>query len=65
MPTPPRIRVTASSTGMLFADNALPGSHTGPEFDKLIPLIEEVAVPGLGIPSVPDRIQRFVGACAS
>jgi len=65
MPTPPRIRVTPSSTGILFADDALTGSHSGPEFDKLIPLSEEVAVAGFGIHSVRDRIERFVGACAS
>ncbi len=40
---------------------ALIGSHSGPEFDKLIPLIEDGAVLGLGIPSVRDRIERFVG----
>jgi hypothetical protein len=41
---------------------ALAGSHSNPKFDKLIPLIEHGAVPGFGIPSVRDRIERFVGA---
>ncbi|HEX7730271.1 MAG TPA: glutamate--tRNA ligase [Terracidiphilus sp.] len=40
---------------------ALTGAHSGPEFDKLIPLIEEGATLGLGIPSVQERIARFVG----
>jgi nondiscriminating glutamyl-tRNA synthetase len=40
---------------------ALTGSHSGPEFDKLLPLIEEGAALGLGIPSVRERIERFVG----
>jgi glutamyl-tRNA synthetase len=40
---------------------ALTGVHSGPEFDKVIPLIEEGAVLGLGIPSVRERIERFVG----
>jgi glutamyl-tRNA synthetase len=40
---------------------ALTGAHSGPEFDKVIPLIEEGAVLGLGIPSVRERIERFVG----
>jgi glutamyl-tRNA synthetase/nondiscriminating glutamyl-tRNA synthetase len=40
---------------------AITGSHSGPEFDKLIPLIEQGATLGLGIPSVRDRIEQFVG----
>jgi glutamyl/glutaminyl-tRNA synthetase len=40
---------------------ALTGSHSGPEFDKLIPLIEDGAALGLPIPSIRDRIERFVG----
>jgi glutamyl-tRNA synthetase/nondiscriminating glutamyl-tRNA synthetase len=40
---------------------ALTGSHSGPEFDKLIPLIEEGSALGLGIPSVRARIESFVG----
>jgi hypothetical protein len=50
---------------MLFEDNVLTGSHTGPKFDKLIPLIEEVAVPGFRVPYILDHIVRFAGACAS
>jgi len=41
---------------------ALTGSHSGPEFDKLIPLIEEgsgLALPG-SIPSVRERVLQFV-----
>ena len=40
---------------------ALTGSHSGPEFDKLLPLIEDGAALGLGIPSVQDRVEQFVG----
>jgi nondiscriminating glutamyl-tRNA synthetase len=40
---------------------ALTGAHSGPEFDKLIPLIEEGAALGLGIPSVQTRVEQFVG----
>ncbi len=40
---------------------ALTGAHSGREFDKLIPLIEDGAALGLGIPSVRERIERFVG----
>ena len=41
---------------------ALTGSHSGPEFDKLIPLLEEgssLAIP-VHIPSVRERVARFV-----
>jgi glutamyl/glutaminyl-tRNA synthetase len=40
---------------------ALTGTHSGPEFDKLIPLIEEGAALQLGIPSVCERLELFVG----
>jgi nondiscriminating glutamyl-tRNA synthetase len=40
---------------------ALTGFHSGPEFDKILPLIEEGAELGLGIPSVQERIELFVG----
>ena len=40
---------------------ALTGHHSGPDFDKIIPLIEEGAALGLAIPSVPQRIYQFVG----
>jgi len=40
---------------------ALTGAHSGPEFDKLLPLIEDGAVLGLGIPCVSERVERFVG----
>ena len=40
---------------------ALTGSHSGREFDKLIPLIEEGASLGLGIVSIRHRIAQFVG----
>jgi len=39
---------------------ALTGTHSGPDLDKLIPLIEDGAALGFGIPSVRDRIERFV-----
>lgn len=40
---------------------ALTGTHTGPELDKLIPLIEQGVELNLGIPSVRDRLEAFVG----
>jgi glutamyl-tRNA synthetase len=40
---------------------ALTGAHSGREFDKLLPLIEDGAALGLGVPSVHERIERFVG----
>jgi glutamyl/glutaminyl-tRNA synthetase len=40
---------------------ALTGYHSGPEFDKLIPLIEQGAALQLGIPSVRQRLEQFVG----
>ncbi len=40
---------------------ALTGFHSGREFDKLLPLIEDGAALGLGIPRVRERIERFVG----
>lgn len=56
MTTPSRVRFAASPTGHVHVGNTRTGSHSGPKFDKLIPLIEEVAVPGFGIPSIRDRI---------
>lgn len=40
---------------------ALTGAHSGPEFDKLLPLIEDGAALGIGIPCVRRRVERFVG----
>jgi nondiscriminating glutamyl-tRNA synthetase len=40
---------------------ALTGSHSGPDFDKLLPLIEDGAGLGLGIQCVRERIECFVG----
>ena len=40
---------------------ALTGNHSGPEFDKILPLIEEGSALGLGIPGVHERIECFVG----
>jgi nondiscriminating glutamyl-tRNA synthetase len=40
---------------------ALTGSHSGPDFDKLLPLIEEGATLNVGVPSVCERIERFAG----
>jgi glutamyl-tRNA synthetase len=40
---------------------ALTGTHSGPEFDKIIPLIEDGTALGLGIPSFRERIEQFVG----
>jgi nondiscriminating glutamyl-tRNA synthetase len=40
---------------------ALTGSHSGPDFDRILPLIEDGSILGLPIPSVQERIERFVG----
>ena len=40
---------------------ALTGTHSGPEFDKLIPIIEEGAALRSGIATVRQRVERFVG----
>jgi nondiscriminating glutamyl-tRNA synthetase len=40
---------------------ALTGSHSGPEFDRLLPLIENGSMLGIGIPCVRDRVESFVG----
>jgi nondiscriminating glutamyl-tRNA synthetase len=43
---------------------ALTGSHSGPEFDKLIPIFEEgsrLALP-VPVPGVRERVERFPGA---
>ncbi len=43
---------------------ALTGAHSGPEFDKLIPVIEEGSQLDLPIPipSVRERVLQFVKA---
>jgi len=38
---------------------ALTGSHSGPEFDKLLPLIEEGAALNLGVMDVRERVRQF------
>jgi glutamyl-tRNA synthetase/nondiscriminating glutamyl-tRNA synthetase len=40
---------------------ALTGSHSGPDFDKLLPVIEDGAALRMGIPCVRERIECFVG----
>jgi len=40
---------------------ALTGLSSGPTFDKLIPLMEDGATLGLGVLSVHERIEQFVG----
>ena len=40
---------------------ALTGAHIGPDFDKLIPVIEQGAALGLGVPTVRQRVEKFVG----
>jgi nondiscriminating glutamyl-tRNA synthetase len=40
---------------------ALTGTHSGPDFEKLIPLIEQGAALNLGIPSVRQRFDAFIG----
>ncbi|MGC9158594.1 MAG: glutamate--tRNA ligase [Terracidiphilus sp.] len=39
---------------------ALTGAHSGPELDRLLPLIEEGAELDLGIPGARERVKRFV-----
>ncbi len=40
---------------------ALTGAHSGREFDKLLPLIEDGAALGIGILNVRERVLQFVG----
>ena len=40
---------------------ALAGTHSGPELDKLIPIIEQGADLNLGIPNVRQRLDQFIG----
>ncbi len=40
---------------------ALTGTHSGPELDKLIPLIEQGAALNLGVPDVRQRLDAFIG----
>ena len=40
---------------------AVTGTHAGPDFDKLIPLIEKGSTLNIGVPGVQERIDRFVG----
>jgi nondiscriminating glutamyl-tRNA synthetase len=40
---------------------AITGTHSGPDFDKLLPLLEQGASLGLGVHSVQERVKRFVG----
>ena len=40
---------------------ALTGVHSGREFDKLLPLIEDGAALGIGVSSVRERVVQFVG----
>ena len=40
---------------------ALTGTHSGPDFDKLVPLIEQGVDLNLGIPSVRQRLDAFIG----
>jgi glutamyl-tRNA synthetase len=40
---------------------ALTGTQSGPEFDKLIPLIEDGAALGLGVRGVRERMESFAG----
>ncbi len=40
---------------------AITGAHSGPDFDKVLPLIEDGALLGLGIATVRQRVEKFVG----
>jgi glutamyl-tRNA synthetase len=58
------VKVAAGVKGMELFNPvriALTGVHSGPLFDKLIPLIEDGAALGLGVPGIRERIERFVG----
>jgi hypothetical protein len=57
-----RVRFASFPTSLLHVGNTRSGIHSGPKFDKLIPLIEEVIVLCFSIPIIRDRISRFVGA---
>jgi glutamyl/glutaminyl-tRNA synthetase len=39
---------------------ALTGTHSGPELEKLIPLIEQGAALNLGVPDVRERLDAFI-----
>ena len=41
---------------------ALTGTHSRSEFDNLLPLFEDASAVSLGIPSVEERVDRFVSA---
>ncbi len=38
----------------------LTGSHSGPEFDKLLPILEDGAALGLGVLNVRERVEAFL-----
>jgi hypothetical protein len=40
---------------------ALTGTHSGPDFEKLIPVIEQGTLLNLGVPSVRHRLDAFTG----
>lgn len=40
---------------------AITGAHSGPDFDKVLPLIEDGALLGLGIATVRQRVEKFAG----
>ncbi|HEU5352601.1 MAG TPA: glutamate--tRNA ligase [Terracidiphilus sp.] len=40
---------------------AITGAPSGPEFDKLLPILETGSMLGIGIPGVRERVKRFVG----
>ncbi len=39
----------------------LTGAHSGPEFDKIVPLMEEGSALGLPVMGVRERVQRWIG----
>ena len=40
---------------------ALSGAHSGPDLEKLIPVIEQGSALGLGVSTVRQRVEKFVG----
>jgi glutamyl-tRNA synthetase/nondiscriminating glutamyl-tRNA synthetase len=57
------VRLATAVEGSQLSDPvriALTGTSSGPDFDKLVPLIEQGADLGLGIPSVRKRIDAFM-----
>jgi hypothetical protein len=62
MPPTSSVRFAPFPCSLPQVGNTRTGSHSGPKFDKLIPLLEEGEALNLDVPSVCARIKGFVGA---